>query len=70
LKEQILASRKLKELGENEKNASKKYDITVFEEAEAHSKEDKSNFDQWQDIIKSKETRYFQIGRVIKFLSD
>lgn len=70
LKEHILAERKLKELSKNKKSSIKKFEAILMNEDDGQSLEDKKQFDQWDEIIKSKETRYFQIGRVIKFLSD
>jgi len=74
LKEYVCAARMLKEFCQEiehiQKQASKRYDAEIFEETLKQDDQDKKNMEQWQDFIKSKEERHFQIGRVIKYLSD
>ncbi|HSX12851.1 MAG TPA: hypothetical protein VLE96_00300 [Chlamydiales bacterium] len=73
LKEYLLAARKLKELRKQQKHShsSKRYDITLLQkEASGIKESDLEQYEQWNEIIKAKEERHFQITRVIKYLVD
>jgi hypothetical protein len=72
VKEYLLAARQLKELRkqQNDSHASKKYEITVLQEEDSGKEEDKQQFDQWEEFIKAKQERHFQLTRVIKYFTD
>jgi hypothetical protein len=70
LKEHFLASRKLKGLTEQKKESStSKRHIHLLAHSDAQKTEDQRNQEYWEEFIKNKEERQFQIGRVIKYLS-
>lgn len=72
LKEHLLASKKLKTLSKENQNgmAFRKGRIEPMPPRTSKKSEEQAIHEHWQDLLQSKEERHFQIGRVIKYLSD
>jgi len=68
LKEYHLVARKIQALGET-KESSRKYDITLLQEETPTSQSQSSQDALWEEMIKAKEERQFQLGRITKYFS-
>jgi hypothetical protein len=69
LKEQAIASRKLKSLKEKQNQGSKvKHKISLMQDAK--KTEESNQLEHWENFIRAKEERHFNITRITKYLMD
>ncbi len=70
LKEHFLASSKLKGMPKQKEGNTVKHEIKLLVESDPQQDEDRKKQEYWEAFIKNREERHFQIGRVIKYLSE
>lgn len=71
LKEHYLASKKLKSISSEKKSLDhlKNYQINTLDQpADGYVKDERMEY--WEEMIHNREERHFNIGRIIKYLSD
>lgn len=68
LRDYHLIARKIQALGAT-KESSRKYNITVLQEEDSTAQSENSQEELWEEMIRVKEERQFQLGRITKYFS-
>lgn len=70
LKEHVLASKRLKNLKKEQKQEMGQHQISLLSQSSANSKDKPREIDYWEDFLRKKEERHFNLTRITKILTD